>query len=163
MDVEDNTVFTDAMELHYIDMKAFVKAVNEADSINDTEEVMFVKWLSVITQKEIANKAIIENACEEEEILMAVSALARQSEDKILRQAYQRRKDEIYFNNMNIKKLEQAEAEIERLQSVGSELEQAKTEIERLQGVGSELERAEAENEKLRQELAEFHSQLNKK
>jgi len=139
MDVEDNIVFTDAMELHYIDMKAFVKAVNEADSINDTEEMMFAKWLSVITQKEIANKAIIENACEEEEILMAVSALARQSEDKILRQAYQRRKDEIYFNNMNIKKLEQAEAEIERLQGVDSE------------------------NEKLRQELAELHSQLNKK
>jgi len=102
MDCEDFTIFTDAMELHYIDMKAFAKAVNEANSIsiNDIEEAMFSKWLSVITQKEINNKAIIENACnEEEEIYMAVSALAKQSEDKIIRQAYQRRKDEIYFYN----------------------------------------------------------------
>jgi len=30
---------------------------------------------------------------------MVVTTLARQSEDKIIRQAYQRRKDEIYFHN----------------------------------------------------------------
>gem|GEM_PF-3372431 len=85
---------------------------------------MFAKWLSIITQKEIANKALIENACkDEEEILMAVSALARQSEDKILRQAYQRRKDEIYFNNMNIARAEQAEAENERLRQQVAELQ----------------------------------------
>jgi len=109
MDCEDNTIFTNAMELHYIDMKAFAEAVNEANSINidDTEEVMFAKWLSVITQKEINNKNIIENACSEEEIFMAVSALARQSEDKVIRQAYQRRKDEIYFNNMNVQRAEE--------------------------------------------------------
>ena len=129
MDCEDFTVFTDAMELHYINMKAFAKAVNEADSINinDTEETMFVKWLSIITQKEINNKTIIENACNEEEIYMAVTSLAQQSEDKIIRQAYQRRKDEIYFNNMNIARAEQAERRAEQ---------------------------AEAENEKLRQQIA---------
>ncbi|MCL1845019.1 MAG: hypothetical protein FWF77_03860, partial [Defluviitaleaceae bacterium] len=38
---------------------------------------------------------------------MAVSALARQSEDKVIRQAYQRRKDEIYFNNMNVQRAEE--------------------------------------------------------
>jgi hypothetical protein len=55
---------------------------------------------------------------------MAVSAIVRQSEDKIMRQAYQRRKDEIYFNNMNEQRAEQAEAEniilrkeIEKLQA----------------------------------------------
>ena len=102
MDLEDSTVFSNAMELHYIDMKAFAKAVNEAGgiNINDTEEAMFVKWLSVITQKEIIDKTIIENACkDEEDILMAVSTLAKQSEDKYTRQAYQRRQDEIYFYN----------------------------------------------------------------
>ena len=35
------------------------------------EDGLFAKWLSVITQKEINNKAIIENACEEEAIFMA--------------------------------------------------------------------------------------------
>ena len=71
MDVEDNTIFTNAMELHYINMKAFAEAVNAADSINisDTEESKFTKWLSIITEKEINNKTLIENACSEEEIL----------------------------------------------------------------------------------------------
>jgi len=121
MDCDDFTVFTNAMELHYIDMKAFAKAVNKADSIiiSDTEEMMFAKWLSIITQKEIANKTIIENACEEEEIFMAVSALARQSEDKIIRQAYQRRQDEIYFYNKeradHKREMEQLQAENELL------------------------------------------------
>jgi len=105
MDREDFTVFTDAMELHYIDMKAFAKAVNKAGSIDieDTEEVMFSKWLTIITQKEITDKKIIEEACKEvEEIQMAVTTLARQGEDKIIRQAYQRRQDEIYFYIMNM-------------------------------------------------------------
>ena len=67
MDCEDYSIFTDAMELHYIDMRAFAKAVNEKGSISidDTEEVIFAKWLSIITQKEINNKEIIENACDE--------------------------------------------------------------------------------------------------
>jgi len=124
MDCEDNVVFTNAMELHYIDMKAFAEAVNKANSISidDTVETMFTKWLSVITQKEINNKEIIENACSEEEIFMAVSALAKQSEDKVIRQAYQRRKDEIYFNDMNVKKAEHLQAENEQLRKENEKL-----------------------------------------
>ena len=34
MDCEDHSVFTDSMELHYIDMKAFARVVNEAGSID---------------------------------------------------------------------------------------------------------------------------------
>ena len=61
MDKDDGTVFTEAMELHFINMKAFAKAVNEANSINIKEVTsdMFVYWLSVITEKEIVNKNII--------------------------------------------------------------------------------------------------------
>ena len=120
MDCEDLTVFTDAMELHYIDMKAFAKAVNESGSIDigDTEEAMFAKWLSIITQKEIADKTIIEDACKgEEEIQMAVKTLAKQGEDKLIRQAYQRRQDEIYFYNKekydNKCKLEEKDRKLE--------------------------------------------------
>ena len=96
IDCEDFTVFTNAMELHYIDMKAFAKAVNEANSIN------------------------IDVACkDEEEIFMAISTLAMQGEDKYTRQAYARRQDEIYFHNLAIAKAERraevAEAEIEKL------------------------------------------------
>jgi len=132
MDCEDYSIFTNAMELHYIDMKAFAKAVNEKDSISidETGEIKFAKWLSVITEKEIANKTIIENACSEEEILMAMTALQRQSEDKIKRQAYARRQDEIYFYNKNLtdyqRRAEQAEAENEKLRQQIAKLQAEK-------------------------------------
>jgi len=91
-------------------------------------EDMFAYWLSVITEKEIVNKDIIENARKEKEaIQMAVSAIARQSEDKIMRQAYQRRKDEIYFNNLEraeaMRKLEQAEVQIAEQAAVIAQLQ----------------------------------------
>ena len=122
-------------------MKAFAKAVNEAGSINikETNEDMFAYWLSIITEKEIVNKDIIENARKEKEVIqMAVSAIARQSEDKIMRQAYQRRKDEIYFYNMerdNDKRIMQQQAE-----QIAQEQRRA--------------DQAEAENEQLRQQIA---------
>lgn len=94
MDIDDNTVFTNALELHYIDMKAFVNAINKVGGIGkgETEEKMLAKWLAVITEKDIEDKAIIKSICEEqEEIGMAVSTLVRLSEDKVTRQAYQKR------------------------------------------------------------------------
>ena len=137
MDKDDGTVFAEAMELHFINMKAFAKAVNEANSININEAAddMFVCWLSVITEKEIVNKDIIENARKEKEVIrMAVSAVARQSEDKIMRQAYQRRKDEIYFNNLereeDRRKLEQ---ERQRAEKAEAQLAEQATIIAQLQ------------------------------
>jgi len=132
--------FTEAMELHIIDMKAFAKAINEAGSINieEAKEDMFAYWLSVITEKEIVNKDIIENARKEKEVIqMAVSAIVRQSQDKMARQAYQRRKDEIYFYNMERaedkriaeeykQRAEQAESEIEKLRRENEELRAGK-------------------------------------
>jgi len=105
MNRKNGAVLTNAMELHFIDMKAFAKAVNEANSINIKEPIddMFAYWLSVITEKEINNKDIIENARKEKEVIgMAVSAIAKQSEDKVMRQAYQRRRDEIFFHNVEV-------------------------------------------------------------
>jgi len=138
-DKDDGMVFTEALELHFINMKAFAKAVNEANSINIdyTEEVMFAYWLSVITEKEINNKGIIENARREKEVIqMAVSAIARQSEDKIMRQAYQRRKDEIYFYNMERAELEETKHKLEQSEQ---EKEQIAAENERLRKENEEL------------------------
>jgi len=145
MDKDDGTVFTEALELHFINMKAFANAVNEANSTNIKEvtDDMFVYWLSVITEKEIVNKDIIENARKEKEVIqMAVSAIARQSEDKIMRQAYQRRKDEIYFYNMEHAELEQTKHKLEQSEH--------------------EKKQIAAENENLRKRLAEFEA-LSKK
>jgi len=140
MNKEDNTILSDAMELHFINMKAFAKAINEANSISITEvkEDMFAYWLSVITEKEINNKNIIETARKEkEEIQMAVSAIAQQSEDKYIRQAYQRRKDEIYFFNL--------------------ELEQSNHKLRQSE---QEKQRITAENEILRKKLAELEARI---
>jgi len=123
------------MELHYIDMKAFVKTINKTGGIGkgETQDSMLAKWLTVITEKDIEDKSIIKNICEEqEEIGMAVSALVRLSEDKITRQAYQKRQDEIVLYNKRISDYKQI-AEQEKLRA----------------------EKAEAENEILRKRLAE--------
>ena len=170
MDKDDGTVFTEALELHYIDMKAFAKAVNEADSINikEANEDMFAYWLSVITEKEIVNKNIIENACKEKEVIrMAVSAIARQSEDKIMRQAYQRRKDEIFFHNVELaKNLQIAEQATRRAEQSDRRAEQsdrrAKQDRQRAEQDRQRAEKAEAEIETLRKQLAEFETQAKK-
>jgi predicted transposase/invertase (TIGR01784 family) len=141
-DIDDNTVFTDALELHYIDMKAFVKTINESGGIGkgETQDTMLAKWLAVITEKDIEDKSIIKNICEEqEEIGMAVSALVRLSEDKVTRQAYQRRQDDIMLaaKKATDYKLMERRAEQDRRRA----------------------EAAEAENEKLRARLAELEAQ----
>ena len=128
LDCEDFTVFTDAMELHYVDMKLFAKAVNETGGIAvaGTEDAMFSKWLSIITQKEITDKSIIKKACEgEEEISMAVNTLARQGMDKIARQAYQRRKDEIYYYNKNMNELEESKRKLKESEAALAEKDSA--------------------------------------
>ena len=102
--------------------------------------------MSLITQKDINNKTLIEDACKDEEaIFMAVSALQRQSEDKYMRQAYHRRQDEIYFYNMNVQKLEQAERRAEqsdrRAEQSDRRAEQAEAEIEVLRKKLAALEK----------------------
>ena len=137
-------------------MKAFAKAVNEADSIKikEAEDDMFAYWLSVITEKEIVNKDIIENACKEMEVIqMAMSAIARQSEDKIMRQAYQRRKDEIYFNNM------EREIERERREQAERKLRLSERELERSE---RKLEQSEQKLEQSEQKLEQSEQEKNK-
>ena len=106
-DIDDNTIFTDALELHYIDMSLFVKMINKKGGItkDETLDSVFEKWLTVITEKDIEDKTIIKNICEEqEEIGMAVSALVTLSEDVIIRHAYERRQDEIGLFNNRVRK-----------------------------------------------------------
>ena len=174
MDIDDRTVFSDALELHYIDMKAFVKNINEKSGFGEGETLdsMLTKWLTVITEKDIEDKTIIKNICEEqEEISMAVSELVRLSEDKITRQAYQKRQDEIMLYNKRLNdyinmrhiaeqerhRAEQAEAEIKQ-EKLRAEQERHRAEQERhvAKQERHRAEQAEAEIEKLRARLAEL-------
>jgi len=147
MDIDDCTIFSDAMELHYIDMNAYVKVINETGGIKKgiTEETMLANWLAIITEKDIEDKSIIKNICEEqEEICMAVSALVRLSEDKIARQEYLRRQDDIMLYNKRARNYElmkqSAEQEKNRAEQAENRAEQAEAEIETLRKRLAELE-----------------------
>jgi len=160
MDKEDYTVFTNAMELHYINMKAFAKAVNEANSINidDTEEVKFAKWLLVITQKEINNKAIIEDAYkDEEEIFMAVATLVKQGEDKYTRQKYARRKEDIQDYSLKMMRAEQDRQTAERERQRAAQLQIEKEQSDR------RAEQAEAQIAEQAAVIAQLQAQLAEK
>ncbi|MDR2166782.1 MAG: Rpn family recombination-promoting nuclease/putative transposase [Clostridiales bacterium] len=153
MDIDDSTIFTDALELHYIDMKAFVKTINERGNIGhgETYDSMLAKWLTLITAQDIEDKTIIKNICEdEEEIEMAVSTLVRLSEDKLTRQEYLRWQDDIMLaeKRANDYKLMERRSEQDRRRT---EQEQRRAEQEQRRA-----EKAEAENEKLRAKLAEL-------
>ena len=160
MDIDDKTVFSNAMELHYIDMKTFVKTINETGGIgkSGTGEAMLANWLAFITEKDIENKDIIKNICEEqEEISMAVSALVSLSEDKVTRHAYQKRQDEIMLFNKRAKEYEQMKQQAEQ------DRHRAEQAWHRAEQAENALEEKDAENEQLRLQLAELRSRLGEK
>ena len=158
IETEESTVLTDALELHYIDMEAFARAINKTGSteLEETQETMFAKWLAIITEKDIANKTIIKDICEEkEEIGMAVSKLARLSKEKLKRQEYLKRQDEIMLYNKRLNDLNNTI----RQERQKAEQERQKAEQERRNAAQARLreeqERFKAEQEKLRAETAE--------
>ena len=166
MDIDDGTLLSDAMELHYIDMNEYVVAVNETRAIGNGEahEAMLAKWLAVIAEKDIVDKAIIKSICEEqEEIGMAVSALVRLSEDKQKRQEYLKRQDEIMLYNKKLNELKQAvEQGQHELKQEKKKAEQEKKKAER-EKKKTELEKKKAEREKKKAELEKKKAELEKK
>jgi len=80
------------MELHYINMRAFIEERHGQDIQAD----MFTKWLMLITQSEQNNKEFLKEICKEDEVIaMALGILASLSVDEATRLAYMRRKDEM--------------------------------------------------------------------
>ena len=79
------------MELHYINMRAFVKEHPGRDVPPD----MFTKWLTLITQSEQSDKEFLKEICIEDEVIaMALELLASLSVDEATRLAYLRRKND---------------------------------------------------------------------
>jgi predicted transposase/invertase (TIGR01784 family) len=114
MERDDHRILLPEMELHYINMRAFVEKVCNESTVCESCPDMFTKWLMLITQKEIADKEILRKICREEEVMkMAVETLVRLSQDKIKRQAYQRRLDELNSYNRALARAERAD-EFER-------------------------------------------------
>ena len=107
MERDSHEVIISGMEIHFIDMAAFVKHCNAMEK-SETYDDMFTKWLMVITEKEIKDKDRIRNVCEEGAINEAMKTLTRFSSDKIKRLEYQRRQDELYFYNTEMAKKDAA-------------------------------------------------------
>jgi hypothetical protein len=87
---------------------------------------------------------------------MAMSALAKQSEDKIARQAYQRRKDEIFYYNKNMSERDEYKRKAEQAQLKAA---QEQHRAEQAESALAEKDAALASQEKI---IAELRSQLNK-
>ena len=99
MERDSHELLLDSMELHYINMQAFLKQCEEMAKTG-ASHTMFTRWLTLITQKAISDKETVKKICTEEEIREAMKTLTRLSQDKVKRQAYQRRQDELYYYNL---------------------------------------------------------------
>ena len=98
------------MELHFINMRAFVK---ERQS-RETPQDMFTRWLTLITQSEQNDKEVLKEICKADEVIaMTIGVLARLSEDQATRLAYARRKDAMTHYYAVVKRSEENERRIE--------------------------------------------------
>ena len=81
------------LEMHFIDLKSFVKKLEEdleSQGYSNYKFDSLTKWLMLITAKVIKNKDAIRTICEEGEIKSAMKTLLNLSNSKYKRQAYQR-------------------------------------------------------------------------
>ena len=100
---DDHELLLRDMELHYINMRAFVEEHHGRDVPPD----MFTKWLTLITQSEQRDKEFLKEICKEDEVIaMTVGILASLSEDEATRLAYSRRQDEITNYYATVQQLE---------------------------------------------------------
>ena len=98
------------MELHYINMRAFVEEHCDRAVPPD----MFTKWLTLITQSEQRDKEYLKKICDEdEEIAMTVELIASLTEDQATRLAYLRRKDQMASYYAAIRQTEEYRKEID--------------------------------------------------
>ena len=89
---------------------------------------------------------------------MEVPNVVFQGKDKYEIQAYQRWKDEVYFYNMNMSRLEKLEAENKRLEAENQRLKAVALENQRLEAENERLQSLILERQRLRQQIAELQA-----
>ena len=154
MERDDHQVLLSDAEFHFINMSKFVKAlIGEWDTIDANTVDKFTRWLALITEKEIADKDILKQLCEkEDEMMSAVTELARLSTDAVRRQEYQRRLDELYSYNLLLEGIKEAE------QRADTAEQQAEVEKQR-----ADTAEQQAEAEKQRADTAELAAKEQQK
>jgi predicted transposase/invertase (TIGR01784 family) len=111
MERDSHEILTTDMEMHHINMNKFIVQIEK--TMDEMEEICesLKKWLVFITQKKIDDKDAVRRVCSGKEMEDAMEALTKLSENKIERQRYQRRLDELHsYNELNRKLAEQSAA-----------------------------------------------------
>jgi predicted transposase/invertase (TIGR01784 family) len=107
MERDGHEVLTTDLEMHHINMKKFVNQFEKPpDEIEEICESL-TKWLVFITQKKIDNKDAVRKICSGKDMEDAMKVLTRISADKIERQRYQRRLDELHSYNETLRIIEE--------------------------------------------------------
>ena len=116
------------MELHYINMHAFV----DEHSGRDLPLDMFTKWLTLITQSAQIDKCFLKDICEEDEVIaMAFEVLASLSVDEATRLAYSRRQDDLTNYYAAIQKTEESIRQAEEYKRQAEEYKRQTEEYKR--------------------------------
>ena len=105
MERDDHHLLTKDAEIHFINMKAFLKMLENGEPEWDA----LTRWLALITHQDIPDQKVLQEVCVEEEMRMAVETLMRFSQDQYERQAYQRRLDELHAHKRMELRLADAE------------------------------------------------------
>ena len=111
MERDSHETLLDDMEMHFIDMQAFVRHLRKSAK-KKADIDAFTKWLIFINQSEITEKKLRDILYTDKEMSDAMKTLTQLSRDKVKRQAYQRRLDELHTYNRAMKQLEEYKAQI---------------------------------------------------
>ena len=96
MERDSHELLLNESEIHFINMEAFANLFNRKKDTGINNEKLN-KWLLLLTEKEINDKGCIKDICSEEEIMSAIGKLSKLSMNKVKRQTYQRRMDNLYY------------------------------------------------------------------
>lgn len=165
---EDNFVFTDDLEIHYLELNKF-KENKEVEKLNDLEEwITFLKECSPDGDMKVVDK-LSQN---KEEISVAVDIMNKLSADEMEYQRYLAREkylmDEMskkkyaeYKMNKVREELEAAEKERDRVKEEKSRVEEEKNRVkEEKSRVEEEKNKIEEEKNKIEEELKSVKKEL---
>ena len=102
MERDSHEILLDEAEVHFINMKEFARLYNDEVSTGIDDD-MLIKWLMLITAKDINDKDALRAICVEDEIMSTVDKLSRLSADQVAMLSYQRRMDNLFYYNRAIR------------------------------------------------------------
>jgi len=167
MEKDEHSEYLNNFEMHYINMKAFIKEVNGSNP--QTVKPDLANWLTIITMHDIKDKSRLTKLYnEQEELAMLINEVALKSKNKAYRQAYEQRQNDITNHYARIAKYEREAIEASQaLIKANDEINKANKEIKKANKeaakANEEAEKANKEAAKAKNEATETKNILSKK